>query len=292
MAPADPKDWLFAAVALTTAATAAPAMAEGQTAGVVTGAVASTRVLGGGPTDVAAVVLGDAVQAGEELRTGPNGIIHVLFLDQSSVTLGPDSRLTVDLFSHDAATRSGKIGMTLHGGSVRVVGGMNSKVNETEVRTAGGTVGILGGISIVESQGPGTVATFLFGQQMRLTDQNGQTETLLRPGFSLTSTQNGVQAPQVMPPQQLSSLTRSFESGRGDSASGPQSTPAPTPSAPLIATSDRPPGEASPAQDRLGNPGSALVGAAMGSSRPGVAAGSDGAPPVNAVRTTPPVATS
>lgn len=300
MTPADSKDWLFAAVALTTAATHPGVAAEGPKVGVVTGAVSSTRGVSGAPTNTTAVVLGDGVQAGETLRTGPNGIIHILFLDQSSVTLGPGSSLTLDSFSHDPSTRSGKIAMTLHEGSLRVVGGMNSKSNETEVRTAGGTVGILGGISIVESRGQSTSATFLFGQQMRVTDQSGATQTVLRPGFSVTSSQNGVGSPQSAPPQQLSSLTSRFEGTTGQGGGAPASAAPPSapsaPQAPLIATSDRPAGQGVPtsglAQDRLSNPNSALVGAAMGSSRPDAVADVDSAPPINAVRTTPPVATS
>lgn len=305
MAPADSTDWMFAALALTTAVTSTAPTAsatEGPQAGVVTGALASTRAVTGTPSNTTEVVLGDAVRAGEELRTGPDGIIHVLFLDQSSITLGPNSVLVLDTFTHDAATRSGKIAMTLREGSVRVVGGANSKGNETEVRTPETTVGILGGISIVETGSQQTSATFLFGQTMRVSNGSG-TQTVTRPGFSVSSTSNQLAPPQRTPVQQLQSLTGRFETAGspGGGATSPQqpsvpSTPSAGPSGPLISVSDRPGGQVSGptslAPDRLSRPSSLLVGNAMSRSRADTVSPLDMPPPVNVVRTPPPVVVS
>ncbi|MGC2857435.1 FecR domain-containing protein [Novispirillum sp. DQ9] len=305
MAPADSTDWMFAALALTTAVTStasasASASTEGPQAGVVTGALSSTRAISGAPTNTTAVVLGDAVRAGEEFRTGPDGIIHILFLDQSSITLGPDSSLVLDTFTHDEATRSGKIVMTLHEGSVRIVGGANSKGNATEIRTPDSTVGILGGISIVETRGQQTNATFLFGQQMRVSNGTG-TQTVTRPGFSVSSNPNQISTPQRTPTQQLSSLTGRFEAGGSPNTGGgspqpPNTQPSPSPSAPLISVSDRPAGTGSPptslAPDRLSTSNSSLVGAGMSRNRPDTVTATNTPAPVNNVRTPPPVVTS
>lgn len=303
MAPADSTDWIFAALALTTAVTSTASAMEGPQAGVVTGALASTRAVTGAPTDTTAVVLGDAVRAGEELRTGPDGIIHILFLDQSSITLGPNSTLVLDTFTHDEASRSGKIAMTLHSGSVRVVGGANSKVSETEVRTPDATIGILGGISIVETGGQQTSATFLFGQSMRVSN-GGESQTITRPGFSVSSSARQIGSPERTPPQQLSSLTGRFEAGgplgggtpSTQPASSPPSSPPSSPTAPLISVSDRPIGQSSPptslAPDRLSSPTSSLVSGAMSRSRPDTVSALDTPPPVNTVRTQPPVVSS
>ncbi len=298
MAPADSKDWFFAVAALTTVTTST-AVADDFKAGVVTGAVASTRSIAGSAT---AVVLGDAVRPGEELRTGADGIIHILFLDQSSITLGPDSSLSIDAFSHDETSRSGKIALTLNTGSVRVVGGLNSKGHETEVRTPSATVGILGGISIVETNGQNTSSTFLFGQEMRMTNTSGNSQTVLRPGFTISGSTDRISSAERRSPQQLSSLAGRFEAGPQPSLSA--RTPAPsvagTPSVPagtpLVSTSDRPTGTNNAAStlagDRLSNPASALVGAAMSNDRPDVINSTDTPPPVNNVRTVPPTVTS
>lgn len=297
MTPADSKDWFFAAVALTTAASAPALAVEEQKAGVVTGTVSTTRVTSGALAERGGVVLGDNVRAGEEFRTGPDGIIHILFLDQSSITLGPNSRLSIDVFSHDAATRTGKIRMSLYGGSVRVVGGMNSKSNETEVQTPGGVVGISGGISIVESQGSATSATFLFGQSMRVNGANGDSVTVMRPGFTVTTGPSGVSSPTKTDSRQLAVVTGRFETRAPAPAAGaipdarpPVAPPAASPNP--IATAGQAALPSTMAPDRLSNPSSTLVGAAMGRSQPNVVTVTDNPPPVTTVRTLPPVAAS
>lgn len=297
MAPADPKDWLLAATALTTVAASSASANETPQAGVVTGAVSSTRGSAERTANAQSVVLGDIVRPGEQFRTGPEGVIHILFLDQSSVTLGPNSQMTLDTFSHDAAARSGKIVMTLREGSLRVVGGINSKTEATEIRTSAATVSILGGISVVESQGQTTSASFLFGTSMTVSGA-GETQTVTRPGFS--SSLNVGQSPSAPTPvssTQLSSVLKGFESSSSTPAptAAPPPAPASAPSQPtttmtaLIATSDRPAGQggmqSTLAEDRLANPNSAMVGSAMAQSRSDNALPTEVPAPVTNVRT-------
>ncbi len=129
----------------------------------------------------APLAAGAPVQVGQRLVTGPQGGLHVLFLDQSAVLLGSNSALTVDRFSHDG--KGGAIAMTLHAGSARVVGGKNSKAQPTLITTKQGQVAISGGVASVEAAQLATHATMLFGQQMRVTSTNGETQDITRPGF-------------------------------------------------------------------------------------------------------------
>ncbi|TAD88600.1 MAG: hypothetical protein EAZ99_12970 [Alphaproteobacteria bacterium] len=272
MAPADSKDWLFAAVALTSAMTTTPmAASASDQAGVVTGVLASTQANPADQTNQVSVVLGDVVRVGASFRTGPEGVIHILFLDQSSITIGPDSVLSVDQFTHDPQSRSGQIGLMLSAGSVRVVGGLNSKTNPTRIRTSDATVEILGGITMVQSTPTQTTATFLFGQQMSVSGSNGSTQSVVRPGFSVSTNNGGPTSPQRIPPQQLTQISSRFEANPGPGNTGsPVSTPGPT--TPLIATSDR--GSNQPASspsaianDRLSSSTSTLVGSTISSTR-------------------------
>lgn len=282
MTPADSKDWWLAAAALTSAITTTPALAaDTPDAGVITSAVTTLRSEGTA-TSGTNVVLGDHVRPGERFATGPDGYTHILFLDQSSVTLGPNTILTLDVFNHDAATRSGKIAMTLSQGSMRVVGGQNSKTNETEVRTPHGTVGILGGITMVETNSQQTSGTFLFGQQMRVTDGNGNSQTVTRPGFGVTSGPQGVNPPSRIPVLDLSNLLNRLDN-RFQNNQPPQA-PAPAPSG---GASGQIPGSTL-APDRLSNPNSTLVGASMSGNRPDSVTTTNSPPPVGNVRTQPP----
>ena len=210
MTPPISKDWWIAA-ALTGAtlpgAHAQTAPAPG--AGVVSAITASAPAT----VNKRTVVVGDSVQPGETLRSGPNGQLHVLFLDQSSVTMGPDTELVIDTFNYDAATRQGAIKLRLNQGLVRVVGGHISKNTATAIITDVGRVEIRGGITVVQyfppapatsttrtalvagassggtatanlgtginspsiaSNNPGLSTVFMFGQQQRVTtDPNG-----------------------------------------------------------------------------------------------------------------------
>ncbi|KJV08773.1 hypothetical protein VZ95_15635, partial [Elstera litoralis] len=139
----------------------------------------------------------------------------ILFMDQSSMTLGPNSELTIDEFVYDPNAKKGKIGVSLASGLLRVVGGQISKTNETTVKTASGTIGIRGGISTVEQSGNNTSATFLFGQQMRVSDTSGNTNTVTRPGFGTSLGSGGLGPTTRTDPNTLQSSLNQFSGGGG-----------------------------------------------------------------------------
>jgi len=251
MTPPISKDWWIAA-ALTSAAlpTAFAQTAPTPRAGVVSAITASAPSSSNQKT----VVVGDNVVPGETLRTGPDGQLHVLFLDQSAVTLGADSELVIDTFNYDPATRQGQIRLRLNQGLLRVVGGHISKTTATEIATSQGKVEIRGGISVIESRPNGTSATFLFGQQMRATDNNGNTQTITRPGFGSTLGSQGVSTPSRTSPQQLTAQIQQLET-RPNSINQGNPNPAPAPAGQLISTGNMPGGANNPggtlANDRL-----------------------------------------
>jgi hypothetical protein len=120
----------------------------------------------------------------QRLTTDANSTLHVLFSDQSAITLGPNSELSIAKYVFDTKAKDGQILIDLTKGLLRVVGGLISKRTETVVRTSTATIGIRGGISLVETNGQQTSATFLFGQSLRATDSSGNnSQTITRPGF-------------------------------------------------------------------------------------------------------------
>jgi len=227
------RDWWLAAALTSTALPVGMAQATQivQPVGVVTALPAATA----DKSDTLHV--GSNLAPGQHLQTGSDGPLHVLFLDQSALTLGPDSELTIEEFSYDADSRQGQIRLNLTKGSVRVVGGYISKNNAAVITTPFAMVEIQGGISLVSVTPNATQSTFLFGQQMRVSNPGGNSETVTRPGFSVNSGQDGPSAPTRMSPQQLTSLLSQMEQTR--TPAGTPSTPS-TPSPQLISTSDRP----------------------------------------------------
>lgn len=253
MTPPISKDWWIAA-ALTSAAlpTAFAQTASPPRAGVVSAITSSAPAT----TNAKTVMVGDDVVPGETLRTGPDGQLHVLFLDQSAVTLGADSELVIDTFTYDPATKQGQIRLRLNQGLLRVVGGHISKTTATEIATAHGKVEIRGGITLVNSNANNVNATFLFGQQMRATDNSGNTQTITRPGFGSTIGSEGVSPPSRTSSQQLNALLGQLET-RPNNFNQVNLNPSPAPSGQLLSTGNTPGGTTNPgnalANDRLRN---------------------------------------
>lgn len=210
MSPPISKDWWIAAALTSATLPAAVAQTAATTAprvGVVSAATSGAPASSAGKT----VVVGNDVTPGQRLSTGPNGQLHVLLLDQSALTLGPDTELVIEAFAFDPASKQGQIRLGLTKGALRVVGGHISKTQATVVATPQGKVEILGGITIVETSGSSTSATFLFGQSMRTTDSSGNSQTVTRPGFGVSASGAGISSPNRISPSAMSALMQPFE---------------------------------------------------------------------------------
>lgn len=262
MPPMDPKDWWFAAVAATSMVTplAEAANQPGDRVGVVTAVRPTIRSTSGNRV----MYVGNDVLFGERLATDGSGVIHILFMDQSSITLGPNTEITIDQFVFHPDRQQGSaaanlqikeerpdgIAVNLVKGFLRVVGGMISKRSPTRVTTSTSTIGIRGGITLVEARDGHTRGIFLFGQEMQMSSGDGQhTRSVTRPGFGLTGRQGGVDEPVRIPMAEFTGLLGHFENRPGGALPGARGA--------LLSTNDRPSGAASPrtglAVDRLDN---------------------------------------
>jgi hypothetical protein len=169
--------------------------------------------------------VGIDVQANEAVRTGANDRAHMVFLDGSSLTVGPQARITIDRFVYDPNSKTGDLAISASQGVLRFVGGKISKTTPVTVTTPTATLTIRGGIMLVSVTPTATVATFLFGVQMTVTAQ-GQTQVVTRPGWQVV-TQSGqvpsqaVQAPAGSMTGDLGQLEAS-SAQRGSSAADQQ----------------------------------------------------------------------
>lgn len=253
MTPPISKDWWLAAAlstaALPTTMAQAPSASANRT-GVVTAVAPGGTVTGNNEV----MVVGSSVLPGQRLRTDANGQLHLLFLDQSALTLGPDSELTIDEFRFDPATRQGQIRLGLAKGVVRVVGGQISKNTATVIATPHGKLELLGGIALAETNSDRTSGIFLFGQQMRATSNNGDTTTITRPGFGVDLSGTAMSTPRPPPTSDLNALLNRLESRPTNTGNA---NPPPAPAGQLLSTGNRPGGASNPgstlANDRLKN---------------------------------------
>ena len=136
------------------------------------------------------------------LETDAIGRAALLLIDGTSLSIGPDSSVTLDKFIYNPETAEGSLEVSSRG-LLRLVGGKVTKKRPALIRTNSATVGIRGGITIVQTQGLSTSAAFVYGDELTMTpNQNSSGITsLTKNGFVVT-----VEDPtaEVGEPQQIS----------------------------------------------------------------------------------------
>lgn len=181
-------------LALAAALCAQPGGALASNIGVATAVAPAARAI---PPAAAPRILhvGVDLQADERVTTDVAGRAHLIFLDGSALTIGPNSDVTLDEYVYDADRGVGRTAISIARGVLRFVGGGISKRTPVEIRTPTATMGIRGGVAIVEV-GERVAATFLFGTEMTLTS-GGVTQRVVRPGFQIVTDGAGVPQPPV-----------------------------------------------------------------------------------------------
>lgn len=135
--------------------------------------------------------VGIDVQASERVTTKADDRAHVVFLDGTSLTIGPNSVLVIDKYVYDPDRKTGDIALSTTRGVFRFVGGAISKNSEATVKTPSATIGIRGGIAHIEvAENGATSAKFLYGVAMRVTAKD-VTSIASRNGSSIEVLPNG-----------------------------------------------------------------------------------------------------
>ena len=194
---------------------AAPALA--QSVGV-TSATAGDP-LGKPPSERERVLqVGIDVKANELITTGLNDRAHLVFLDGTALTVGPQARLSIDRFVYDANNRLGELAINATQGVFRLVGGKISKTRPIVVSTPSSTLTIRGGIMMFAVTPHSTVATFVFGWEMTAAAA-GRQQSVKAPGWQIvTQAGQAPAAPRQLAPGELGALMAALEAepGRGN----------------------------------------------------------------------------
>ncbi len=164
--------------------------------------------------------VGVDVQANEVITTQANDRAHLMFLDGTSLSVGPNAQLTIDKFVYDPATKTGDLAINASKGVFRLVGGKISKTNAITVTTPSSTIGIRGGISIFNVGQQQTMSIFVFGISMTV-GAGGKLEIVTRPGFQVTTIFGGLPGQASAVPQgALGVLFAQLEGSRGGGQGG------------------------------------------------------------------------
>lgn len=89
---------------------------------------------------------GTPIRMGNTLKTGPDGSMGVTFKDNTVMSFGPDTALTVDEYLYAPGNDNLKFGTTVSKGSLQVVSGVIARLkpNSVRMKTPTGTIGIRG----------------------------------------------------------------------------------------------------------------------------------------------------
>ena len=96
------------------------------------------------------LLVGQDIVYNERITTTAAGQTQILFVDQSAMTVGPNSDMVIDTFVYDPAAGTGKLAANLTRGVFRFVGGKLSKRdNAVTFRTPSATIGVRGGVMLI-----------------------------------------------------------------------------------------------------------------------------------------------
>src|SRR5438105_8238833 len=174
------------------------------------------------------VVIGQDVVFNERFTTGPLGQTQLLFLDESAMTIGPNSDLTIDQFVYDAKSGTGQLAMSASRGLLRFVGGKLSKQEEgVSLRTSTATLAVRGGAFLLDLTTDGRMeAIFIYGRALTVTGAGGVAQTLQRPGYAISIGGPGgaPSAPFPLPPGRIAQLVGHLD-GRVGASGGARAVP-------------------------------------------------------------------
>jgi hypothetical protein len=136
----------------------------------------------------ASLGIGIPISLGDRLQSNETGLGMIVFDDESSAKIGPNSRLTIDEFVYTPGSRQGKLSVGMEQGLTRFYGGQLSKGGNMEVRTPHMVLGARGGIINVYVVNGLTIAFLVSGSMTCVV--NGQSQVVTNPGFACTS-ENG-----------------------------------------------------------------------------------------------------
>lgn len=150
--------------------------------------------------------VGDNVYRNERISTDERGQVQVLFVDKTSLTIGPNSDLVIDEFIYNPDKNTADMAITLTKGVLRFVGGQSSKGESVDIKTPQATIGIRGGIALVRVTDAGLQVIFLFGDELTVNAADGQSASLTRTGFMVTISPDGKLTIERAPAQLIAEI--------------------------------------------------------------------------------------
>jgi hypothetical protein len=159
----------------------------------------------------------------QRIDTTDRGQVQLLFTDQSSLSIAPDSDVVINDFRFDPQTQIGSLTATVTTGLLRYVGGQISKKTDVAFYTPGATVSVRGGIVLIKTErdkhpdgGEKTEVFFLSGDRMCVS-ANGKSQCTTKFGTAIISRSGDPPSePAPVTPEMIQALFRSLQAAAAD----------------------------------------------------------------------------
>jgi len=184
-----------------------------------------------------ALKVGTEVVQDEVIASSATGRGQLMFLDQTTLSLAPNTVIVLDRFVFDPASGDGQIGLQLTKGALRFIGGTLSEAQDATVVTPTATIGIRGSSALVIHFNGETIAIFLAGERLCITAGGRQVCTSRKGGVL---TEDGYQG--LVNPAFLAGILRILDGvpkgGTGTGLGSGVNTPNPSERGPVSTTGE------------------------------------------------------
>lgn len=158
---------------------------------------------------------GDAIALMDTIMTDAVGKAALLFNDESTLVVGPESEVVIDEFVYSGGG-GGSFGLNISQGVASYAGGHISKQENVTFTTPQGTIGIRGGMLVIEVIDGKTMGAQLFGTMT--CSWEGAQEVITKAGFGCQITKDGIEVIPI-PPELLEKIFAAL-TGEDDGSGG------------------------------------------------------------------------
>lgn len=165
------------------------------------------------------LLIGADIFLNQTIRTDATGLVDIMFLDESTLTIGHGSELVLDAYNYDPDAERGNLAVSLWDGAMRFIGGKISKKTPVRVVTPLASMTIRGGIGMFSfPRGQDGLVAFIYGVEITVTGHSGVTRSIRQPGYGVSVPANGgdPSEPFRLTDAQISALRSALESNSTD----------------------------------------------------------------------------
>ena len=165
--------------------------------------------------------VGSGIVERERVTTNAVGTAQIVFRDNSTMTVGRGSSITINKFVYNANAGVGEQSAKLTKGALRFVGGSVSHTEGAKIETHSGTMSVRGGMAYVCLNCPqGVIFAALTGE---VTVSNKTSTVTIPPGQMVTVLADGTfSQPKPIPLTELDALDALFATGAGQDGGAPR----------------------------------------------------------------------